>query len=130
MYRPLAKFGLGAVTGTISLIGMVRLVSGGFAAGLSWRAWLFILLAMVPFIAYAAWRARHGRLTGPSLLAVVALDVVGLGLVWLYTLGPVLALLCSLAAFAVIWVNDLPARAPRGEDHFVRIEDLRDDGGD
>ena len=127
MSRPLVKFGLGALAGLISLIAMVRLVTGGFSSGLSWRAWAFILLAMVPFIAYAAWRARHGHLTGRSLIAVTALDLAGLGLVWLFTLGPVLALLCSLAAFAVIWVNDLPIRAPRGEDQFVRIEELRDD---
>ena len=127
MSHPLVKFGLGALAGLVSLIAMIRLVSGAFSAGLSWRAWAFILLAMVPFIGYAAWRARHGHLTGRSLISVSVLDLAGLGLVWLFTLGPVLALLCSLAAFAVIWVNDLPARAPRGEDQFVRIEELRND---
>jgi len=120
-----ARVGLGALTGLVSLIAMIRLVAGGFERGLSGLAWLFILLAMVPFIVYAAWRARHGRLTGRNLLAVAVLAVLGIGLVWLFTIGPVLALLCSLAAFAIIWVNDLPARRPRGDDQFVRIEDLR-----
>jgi hypothetical protein len=121
------KFGLGALAGLISLIAMVRLVSGGFANGLSWLAWTMILLAMVPFIGYAAWRARHERLGGRALAAVALLDGAGVVLVWIFTVGPVLALLCSLSAFVVIWVSALPLRQPRGEDQFVTIEDLRDD---
>jgi hypothetical protein len=127
MFSRYTKFALGALTGLISLVAMVRLVSGGFTAGLSWLAWTVILLAMVPFIAYAAWRARHDRLSGRALAAVAILDGAGAILVWIFTLGPVLALLCSLSAFVVIWVSALPLRQPRGEDQFVRIEDLRDD---
>ena len=56
-----------------------------------------------------------------SLFAVVVVLVA----VWLFTIGPVLALACSLAAFMVIWVNDWPARRPQGEERFVRIEDLQ-----
>jgi hypothetical protein len=44
--------------------------------------------------------------------------------VWLFVLGPVLALACSLAAFAVLWVSDWPPRRSAGEERFVRIEEL------
>ncbi len=46
---------------------------------------------------------------------------------WLSVLGPVLALLCSLAAFGVIWVCDWPSRRPSGHDRFVAIEELQRD---
>lgn len=55
-----------------------------------------------------------------------AIDVVGLISVGLFTLGPVIALAASLAAFAIIWVRDWPERQERGEDVFVRIEELSD----
>jgi hypothetical protein len=42
----------------------------------------------------------------------------------------VVALVCSLAAFVVIWVYDWPARRPRGDDGFVRLEELRADDAD
>jgi hypothetical protein len=116
---------IGALTGLVGLIAMIRLAAGGFSGGLSVLAWSVILLAMVPWVCYAAWRARRGRLTGRSMIVVLCLDTVGLAAVWLFTVGPVLALACSFAAFVVIWVNDWPTRRPRGEDRFVRIEELQ-----
>ncbi|HLL62540.1 MAG TPA: hypothetical protein VK401_05795 [Propionibacteriaceae bacterium] len=122
--------GLGALTGLVSLMAMVRLVSGAFDGGLSVFAWVITLLAMVPWVAYAAVRARHGRLTPGNGLLVAGLDIAGLVTVWLFVLGPVIALICSLAAFAVIWVRDWPERRARGEDRFVRIEELTFDERD
>lgn len=116
--------GLGGLTGLVSLAAMVRLVSGAFDGGLSAFAWVITLLAMVPWVGYAAVRARHARLTPRNALTVGALDVVGVAVVWLFVIGPVVALTCSLAAFAVIWVKDWPTRPERGEDRFVRIEEL------
>jgi hypothetical protein len=115
---------LGALTGLVSLVAMVRLVSGAFDSGLSVFAWVVTLLAMVPWVGYAAVRARHGRLTVRNAVAITLLDLVGVATVWLFVLGPVIALACSLAAFAVIWVKDWPTRPVRGEDRFVRIEEL------
>ncbi len=114
--------GLGALTGLVSMAGMIRLIDG---AGLgSTFSWVFLLLAMGPWVLYAAWRARHGRLGRGSALAVLVLDLVGLAAVFVFTLGPVIALVASLAAFGVIWVRDWPVRRERGEDVFVRIEEL------
>ena len=121
---------LGALTGLVSLLAMIRLVSGAFDGGLSVFAWVITLLAMVPWVAYAAVRARHGRLTPRDALVVAGLDVVGLITVWMLVLGPVVALICSLAAFAVIWVRDWPERRARGEERFVRIEELTADERD
>jgi hypothetical protein len=115
---------LGALTGLVSLVAMVRLVSGAFDGGLSVFAWVITLLAMVPWVGYAAVRARHGRLTPRNAVIVALLDLLGVATVWLFVLGPVVALSCSLAAFAVIWVKDWPTRPERGEDRFVRIEEL------
>jgi hypothetical protein len=115
---------LGALTGLVSLVAMVRLVSGAFDGGLSVFAWVVTLLAMGPWVGYAAVRARHGRLTPGSAIAIALLDLVGVATVWWFVLGAVVALSCSLAAFAVIWVKDWPARPERGEDRFVRIEEL------
>jgi hypothetical protein len=115
---------LGALTGLVSLVAMVRLVSGAFDGGLSVFAWVITLLAMVPWVGYAAVRARHGRLTPRNALIVALLDLLGVATVWLFVIGPVVALSCSLAAFAVIWVKDWPTRPERGEDRFVRIEEL------
>jgi hypothetical protein len=115
---------LGVLTGLVSLVAMVRLVSGAFDGGLSAFAWVITLLAMVPWVAYAASRARHGRLTQRNALAILLLDLVGVATVGLFVLGAVVALSCSLAAFAVIWVKDWPTRPERGEDRFVRIEEL------
>jgi hypothetical protein len=115
---------LGALTGLVSLVAMVRLVSGAFDGGLSVFAWVITLLAMVPWVGYAAVRARHGRLTPRNALVVALLDLLGVATVWVFVIGPVVALSCSLAAFAVIWVKDWPTRPERGEDRFVRIEEL------
>jgi hypothetical protein len=118
---------LGALTGLVSLVAMVRLVAGAFDGGLSVFAWVITLLAMVPWVCYAAFRARHGRLTLRNALAVALLDLIGVATVWLFVIGAVVALTCSLAAFAVIWVKDWPARTQRGDDRFVRIEELTAD---
>ena len=116
---------LGALTGLVGLVGMIRLASGAFTHGMSGFAWVIILSAMLPWIGYAAWRGRHGHLSMRGALAVLLLDLVGCVVVWLFVLGPVLALACSLAAFVVIWVSDWPPRRPISEERFVRIEELR-----
>jgi hypothetical protein len=116
---------LGGIVGAVGLIAMIRLVSGAFSRGMTGFAWIAILLAMLPWVAYSAWRARHGHLSWRNALVVLALCVVGLISVWLFTLGPVIALACSLAAFTVIWVSDWPPRRKSSGDSFVRIEDLQ-----
>jgi hypothetical protein len=116
---------LGALTGLVSLVAMIRLVSGAFTQGMSTFAWVAILLAMLPWMGYAAWRGRHGHLSRRGALAVLLLNLIGCVVVWLFVLGPVIALTCSLAAFAVIWVSDWPARRPLTEERFVRIEEFR-----
>jgi hypothetical protein len=116
---------LGALTGLVGLVGMVRLASGAFSHGMSTFAWVVILSAMLPWIGYAAWRGRHGHLSRRGAVAVLVLDLVGCVVVWLFVLGPVVALACSLAAFAVIWVSDWPPRRHTTEERFVRIEELR-----
>jgi hypothetical protein len=121
---------LGALTGLVGLVGMIRLASGAFSHGMSAFAWVVILSAMLPWIAYAAWRGRHGHLSKRGALAVLLLDIVGCVVVWLFVLGPVVALACSLAAFAVIWVSDWPPRRPTSEERFVRIEELRTEDTD
>ncbi len=127
MSTPLRNTLLGLLTGAVSLVGMVRLVLGAFGAHTSVLAWSVILVAMLPWVAYAGWRARRGQLGPRAAIGVLALDLAGVGAVGWFTIGPVLALAFSLAAFAVIWVSDWPARRPRGEDRFVRIEELRQD---
>ena len=114
--------GLGALTGLVSMAGMIRLIEGAGLA--STFSWVFLLLAMVPWVVYAAWRARHGKLGRSGAAAVLVIDAVGLIGVFLFTIGPVVALAASLAAFVVIWVHDWPPRRERGQDVFVRIEDL------
>jgi hypothetical protein len=116
---------LGGLTGLVSLVAMIRLASGAFTQGMSIFAWVAILSAMLPWIAYAAWRGRHGHLSRRGALAVLLLDLIGCVVVWLFVLGPVGALACSLAAFVVIWVSDWPPRHSSGEERFVRIEELR-----
>jgi len=116
---------LGALTGLLSLVGMIRLVTGAFSNGMTTFAWAAILLAMLPWIVYAAWRGRHGHLSPRGALAVLLLDLVGCVVVWLFVLGPVVALACSLGAFAVIWVSDWPPRRLAGEDRYVHIEEFR-----
>jgi hypothetical protein len=114
--------GLGALTGLVSMAGMIRLIEGAGLA--STFSWVFLLLAMVPWVLYAAWRARHGNLGRSGAAAVLVIDAIGLIGVFVFTIGPVIALAASLAAFVVIWVHDWPPRRERGEDVFVRIEDL------
>jgi hypothetical protein len=121
---------LGALTGLVGLISMIRLASGAFTHGMSAFAWVVILSAMLPWIGYAAWRGRHGHLGKRGALAVLLLDVIGCVVVWLFVLGPVVALACSLAAFVVIWVSDWPPRRPISEERFVRIEELRTEDSD
>jgi hypothetical protein len=116
---------LWALTGLVGLAAMTRLASGAFSNGMSTFAWAAILSAMLPWIGYAAWRGRHGHLSRRGALAVLLLDLIGCLLVWLFVLGPVVALACSLAAFVVIWVSDWPPRRAIGEERFVRIEELR-----
>lgn len=121
---------LGALTGLVGLAGMARLAAGAFDGAMSRFAWVVVLAAMLPWVVYVASRARHGRLSGVRLVLVAALVVAGAATVWLSVLGPVLALACSLAAFVLIWVSDWPDRRPRGEDRFVRIEELQRDEDD
>jgi hypothetical protein len=121
---------LGALTGLVGLVGMIRLASGAFSHGMSAFAWAVILSAMLPWIGYAAWRGRHGHLSRRGAVAVLLLDLVGCVVVWLFVLGPVVALACSLAAFAVIWVSDWPPRRHTTEERFVRIEELRTEDTD
>jgi hypothetical protein len=117
-----ARTGLGILTGIVGLIAMIRLITGaGFTTAF---AWIFVLLAMLPWIGYCAWRGWHGRLRPTAALGVLGLCVAGLVSVWLFTIGPVLALACSLAAFLIIWIHDWPPRRAKGEDQFVRVEEL------
>jgi hypothetical protein len=124
--RPVALL-LGGLTGLLGLLGMLRLAAGAFSGAMSGFAWVVVLAAMLPWVGYVAWRAQHGRLSRPGLLLVAALVVLGAATVWLDVLGPVLALACSLGAFAVIWVSDWPSRRPRGQDRLVSIEELQRD---
>jgi hypothetical protein len=116
---------LGALTGLVGLIGMLRLILAAF--GPSMFALGFVLAAMIPWIAYVTYRAWHGRLSRSRALIVLVCCLVGVITVWLFTLGPVVALALSLAAFGMIWVSDWPARRPAGESRFVRIEELTGD---
>jgi hypothetical protein len=113
---------LGALTGIVGLIGMLRLIIAG--VGPSAFGVGFVLAAMLPWIVYAGYRAQHGRLTIGKGLVVFGCCVVGLITVWLFTLGAVIALVLSLAAFAVIWISDWPAVRPQTESRFVHIEEL------
>lgn len=116
---------LGVLTGGLTLVAMARLVAGAFPAGMSGFAWFVLLAALLPWVVYVAFRARHGRMSRPRTAGVVALLVVGIVAVWLPVPGPVLALVCSFAAFVQVWVSDWPARRRPGPDRFVRIEELQ-----
>jgi hypothetical protein len=116
---------VGALTGLLGLVGMARLAAGAFEGGMSRFAWTVVLAAMLPWVVYVAWRARHGRLSGRGLVLVLGLVVLGSATVWVSVFGPVLALACSLAAFLVIWVSDWPARRPAGEERIVSMEELQ-----
>jgi hypothetical protein len=122
--NPLPRTVLGAAVGVIGLIGMIRLVAAGFP-GDTVVAVIVVGLAMVPWVIYAGWRARHGRLSLPAALAVAFLVIIGLALVWWGTFGPVLAMVASLAGFVIIWAHDLPQRR-RPAKKLVRIDQLTD----
>lgn len=121
------RLALGALSGAVGLIAMLRLADGAFSGPLSAFSLVFVLLAMLPWVGYSAYRARHGHLGARAGLAVAALSVLGIVAVWLFTVGAVVALACSLAGFAIIWVHDWPPRVAKGEDRFVRIEELATD---
>ena len=121
------RLALGLLTGLVGLVAMLRLVSGAFSGSISTFAWIFVALAMIPWVAYAGWRARHGRLTQRAGLIVLGLGVVGLVLAWLFTIGAVVALACSLAAFVIIWIHDWPAKKPETQGRIVPIDELAHD---
>ena len=121
-----ARTALGVLTGAIALVAMLRLVAGAFTGGMSQFALVVTLVAMVPWLAYVTWRARRSRLSPRGGLVVLALDVVGLALVWVLVFGPVLALAASFVAFVVLWLGDRPQqRRSSVADRYVRIEELR-----
>jgi hypothetical protein len=120
------RLAVGLLVGAIGLIAMVRLVSAGFPGSML-VAGVFVGLAMVPWVAYSGWRARHGRMSIRTSVPVVLAGLAGLAVVWWGTAGPVLALACSLAGFVIIWLYDLPARRENAE-RLVKIEDLQDHG--
>lgn len=122
MLNPRHRTALGASVGLIGLIAMIKLVSGGFPGSLL-VAVLFVGLAMVPWVVYVGWRARHGRLGRRSAFAAAVLTVIGLAAVWWGTVGPVLASACSLVGFLIIWLADLPERR-RPAHRLVRIDEL------
>jgi hypothetical protein len=116
---------LGVLTGAIALAAMLRLVAGAFTGAMSGFALVVTLVAMVPWLGYVTWRARRSRLTPRSAGIVLALDVLGLALVWVLVFGPVLALAASFAAFVVLWSGDRPLRRGSVADRYVRVEELR-----
>src|SRR5690606_14494145 len=125
--HPIVRLVLGLATGALTLIGMIRLVAGNFDGRLAVFAWVVVALTMIPWVAYCGWRGWHGRLTARRSLAVAGLVLIGLIVVWLFVLGPVVALVCSLAAFALIWVSDWPGKRQTGEERFVAFAELADD---
>ena len=122
--HPYLRLALGLGVGALTLIGMIRLVAGNFEGRLALFAWVVVGLTMIPWVAYCAWRGWHGMLTRNRAIAVAALVVAGLVVVWLFVLGPVIALVASLAAFVLIWISDWPGKRVTGEERFVRIEEL------
>lgn len=124
MLTPLSRLLVGGLTGLIGLLAMVRLVGAGFPGSMLF-AEVFVALAMVPWVGYAAGRARHGDLGTRTVIPVLLVAIAGLLLVWWGTVGPVLALGCSLAGFVIIWLHDLPPKKPRAE-RLVRIDELTD----
>lgn len=121
-----ARTALGALTGGIALVAMLRLVSGAFTGRMSGFALTVTLVAMVPWLGYVTWRARRSRLTPRAALTVLVLDVVGLALVFLFVFGPVLALGLSFAAFVLVWVGDRPRRDASLVATHVHVTDLRE----
>jgi hypothetical protein len=130
MPNRIVRLVLGITTGVVGLIAMIRLVSGAFSQGPTRFAWMAILLAMIPWVAYCAWRAWRGHMSRRGAIAVLGLCLAGLAIVWLWTLGPVIALACSLAALGVIWVSDLPPPRSRSADTLVKMEELNSEDPD
>ena len=118
------RVGLGVFTGLVSLLAMLRLVTGAFTGGMAQFAWAVTLAAMVPWVGYVAWRAHRARLGSREAVGVLALNLVGVVTVWLLVIGPVLALGLSFAAFAVVWFADRPVPRTPGAERYVRIEEL------
>ncbi|SDT29708.1 hypothetical protein [Microlunatus soli] len=124
MLTPRARLLVGGLTGLIGLVAMVRLVGAGFPGSMLF-AEIFVALAMVPWVVYSAVRAHHGDLDVRTVLPVAVIAAAGFLLVWWATIGPVLALGCSLAAFVIIWLHDLPPKKPKAE-RLVKIDELTD----
>ena len=115
---------LGALTGLLGLVGMIRLVSGAFSNGMTTFAWAAILLAMLPWIVYAAWRggtaisvpAAHWR-SYCSILSAV------------WWCGSSCSARCCLGLLTRRICRHLGQRlaaAPlAGQDRYVRIEEFR-----
>lgn len=108
----LIRLVLGLLLGLSALIAIARLIGGAFAGGQHLAVWLVTGVVMFGWVVYAGWRARRSRLSGPPFLVVAVLAVLGVVLVWFGTGGPVLALVCSLAGFGVVWWHDRPVRRP------------------
>jgi len=121
--KPVAT-ALGALTGAIPLVAMLRLLAGAFSPQLELVGFLAVVLALLPWIAYVAARARRAALSRRTALRLLLLDTAAVGLVWLFTVGPVLALALAFAGFVLIWVHDLPDRPRSGPSSYVRIDDL------
>lgn len=123
MQSPNVRTILGLLTGVVGLIAMIKLVGGAFTGSISTFAWVFVSLAMIPWVVYAAYRSRHSHLGRRSAIVVAGLILLGLAIVWLWTPGAVAALACSLGAFVLIWLADLPPRRPN-DSQFVKIDEL------
>ena len=116
--KPIAT-ALGALTGAIPLVAMLRLLAGVFGPQLERVAFVAVLLALLPWIAYVAVRARRAVLSRRTALKLLLLDTAAVGLVSLFTIGPVLALALALRRLR----PDLGARSPRTP--AVRAEHVR-----
>lgn len=116
----LVRLVLGLLLGLSGLIAMARLVAGAFAGGPHLIVWFVTGVVMFGWVVYAGWRARRSRFSGPPVLVVAVLAVIGVAVAWFGTGGPVLALVCSLAGFGVVWWHDRPVRRPRRP---IRLQD-------
>ena len=83
---------LGALTGLVGLVGMLRLAAGAFSRGMSIRSCSPWCRGSPMWPGAVAMVISVG-----DALVVLLLDLVGCVLVWLFVLGPVVALGCSLA---------------------------------
>lgn len=117
---------MGGLTGAVTLVAMARLIVGGLGSSGNPTAWVVVLAALLPWVVYLALRARRSLLARNQLRLAGALSLAGLAVVWIFTVGPVAALLLSGVAAAVIWVGALPPRRA-GEARLVRMEELQFD---